>query len=600
MPALSMSASLRAQIRVLKEAESMLLRSRVAASLTEMPARTGSARSLFGFWLVVVLLAALAVVAAGGTPRVENAAATAPSLLAASEAGSGVIAFVSERRDGVPGIYAIGPEGGHVHKLVAGAVAATAVVWGPGRGRLTFFGYRFNASDRAHTGGIWTVAPNGSGLRVLIQYLDPKYPSLAWSPDGRLLAVRTPTGIVLFDRNGRRVRRLTHGGYNFVDAWSPDGQAILFDGWGPSFYTVRPDGTGLRKVADGEGAAWSPDGKRLAFYNRTRKLSRPQLMVVDADGRNPHPLLVDQCWDSGPVWSSRDEIAFSSSCGNRPNTIDVVRSDGSKRRTILVDAPGSYRWSPDGTKLVYTDTRQNIDVIDADGSDRHALFPAPGGFKDPAWSRDGALTVVANAGERLGVLREGKIVDVHRAGRLTSPSWAPDGQEVIADTPPGYALATVVDVAKKTSSSYYIGRNFFDPSWSPGGRRILFSDWDGEIRSLDLGTGRDSSLRVPVHGANPEWSPDGRHFAYNRPKARGIVVVDADGSHPLRLTTHGYEPTWSPDGRHIAFVRNVTSTNPEIFVVDLDGTGLRRLTFHQGYDGDPAWSPRRTGMRLTP
>jgi TolB protein len=52
---------------------------------------------------------------------------------------------------------------------------------------------------------------------------------------------------------------------------------------------------------------------------------------------------------------------------------------------------------------------------------------------------------------------------------------------------------------------------------------------------------------------------------------------------------------WSPDGRKIAFVRvservGTPRANRDVYVVNADGSGLRRLTTHPEYDGDPAWS----------
>ena len=80
-----------------------------------------------------------------------------------------------------------------------------------------------------------------------------------------------------------------------------------------------------------------------------------------------------------------------------------------------------------------------------------------------------------------------------------------------------------------------------------------------------------------------------------------IWTVRPDGTGATRITrtTHGdTDPAWSPDGRRIAFIRAIADEQAqfaqdphEIFVVNADGTGLRRLTRNHVYDGEPTWSP---------
>ena len=70
--------------------------------------------------------------------------------------------------------------------------------------------------------------------------------------------------------------------------------------------------------------------------------------------------------------------------------------------------------------------------------------------------------------------------------------------------------------------------------------------------------------------------------------------MDADGTNQARLTNFtargvgAFSPAWSPDGRRIAFQTVIRS---EIYVVGVDGTGLRRLTSNRARDSGPAWSP---------
>jgi TolB protein len=90
----------------------------------------------------------------------------------------------------------------------------------------------------------------------------------------------------------------------------------------------------------------------------------------------------------------------------------------------------------------------------------------------------------------------------------------------------------------------------------------------------------------------PAWSPDGRTiaFASKRGGTFDLYAMNADGSGTRRLTStkddDGY-PDWSPDGKRIVFARG---TPTRLFVMAADGTGARRLTDDQAEETEPAWS----------
>jgi uncharacterized repeat protein (TIGR01451 family) len=105
--------------------------------------------------------------------------------------------------------------------------------------------------------------------------------------------------------------------------------------------------------------------------------------------------------------------------------------------------------------------------------------------------------------------------------------------------------------------------------------------------------------------AQPALSPDGRRVAFVSDRGEGdldIYVAPFDPNGPLGqpvLLTHlskdQYWPVWSPDGTRLAFYSYV-GDQAEIFVINADGSGLRRLTDNPAFDGYPTWSP--DGARL--
>ena len=94
----------------------------------------------------------------------------------------------------------------------------------------------------------------------------------------------------------------------------------------------------------------------------------------------------------------------------------------------------------------------------------------------------------------------------------------------------------------------------------------------------------------------PAWSPDGRRivFTSTRDGDPEVYVMNADGSEPRRLTTtpgRDAHPSWSPDGATIAFQSPRLDGHTRIFLMNADGSHQRPLTHNTGFCGVPVWSP---------
>jgi TolB protein len=146
----------------------------------------------------------------------------------------------------------------------------------------------------------------------------------------------------------------------------------------------------------------------------------------------------------------------------------------------------------------------------------------------------------------------------------------------------------------------------FDPTWSPEGSRIAYRDSRRGINRNDEiyvmsadGSHKRNLTFSPTNEWSPSWSPDGSLIAFYSGE---LYVMRVDGRRMRPVTrVEGEYPAWSPDSRRLAFMSaepGARGSNPnyDIFVVDRDGTGLRRLTDWPGEDGWPAWSP--DGKRL--
>jgi TolB protein len=197
-----------------------------------------------------------------------------------------------------------------------------------------------------------------------------------------------------------------------------------------------------------------------------------------------------------------------------------------------------------------------------------------------------------------------------RNGRIVFVSPGDGGQDDrLYTVPPGSSnLRQVADVRAEY------------PSWSPDGSRIAFDDgsiiafrdWlnqQGHIYIVNTdGTGLTQVTGGQGAEFTPAWSPDGTHLAFTGigedGLPPGIFILDlATGAkHPVTANPYaGYvdkEPDYSPDGTRIVFVRDRrlieaggSRDEEALFVVNVDGTKLRRLTPWDAAVGTPSWSP---------
>lgn len=144
------------------------------------------------------------------------------------------------------------------------------------------------------------------------------------------------------------------------------------------------------------------------------------------------------------------------------------------------------------------------------------------------------------------------------------------------------------------------------PAWSADYRRIVFiSNRHGgphNVYSMNARGGNVKRLtNVDLPEQSPVISPDGTKIVYVREWLNGktgIMTMDVDGSNEAAYVLSGFnrEPTWSPDSKQILFSSNMHSTSGsdddrDIYIINLNGSGLTRLTMHPAYDANPVWSP---------
>ncbi len=144
---------------------------------------------------------------------------------------------------------------------------------------------------------------------------------LVWSPDRRRFTAFVGGDLWVLSADGTRLAMLFDDPVDKPErwsgiAWSPDGEKIAFsvrEGRGPSaeadteIYVVDSDGSELRKLTDNDEvldnlAAWSPDGRAIAFT--TNRDGQSEIYLMDTDGSDQRNMSQSPLDDLSPVWST--------------------------------------------------------------------------------------------------------------------------------------------------------------------------------------------------------------------------------------------------------------------------------------------------------
>ena len=240
----------------------------------------------------------------------------------------------------------------------------------------------------------------------------------------------------------------------------------------------------------------------------------------------------------------------------------AMNADGSGVRKLTrargVDGAGPF--SPDGRKLLYYRNQGGVWVMNADGTGKRNLTPNQGFNAPGGWSPDARKIVFTS--NRDGN-NEVYVMNANGSGqRNLLPS--PSSQE-------------------------------FAGPWSPDGKTVLFtSDRDGnwELYAVDADGKNPRNLSrspgIDGRGAGFAWLPDGRRIVFSSTRDTRdddnpeLYVMKADGSDVRRITRlpgAEYVLSVSPDGRKLAFGRYPAKPRWAFWVMNADGTGLRKVTW---------------------
>lgn len=268
-------------------------------------------------------------------------------------------------------------------------------------------------------------------IRTLLAALTAAATSVVLAPTALAGGSARPSFVFTSDRDGDSeiyVRR-TDGStvqltrnriFDGEAAWSPDGKRLAFSrtsGEGTALFVMRADGSRVRRITtpvtapDGVpsydlAVEWSPDGRRLAFMS-SRAGGEPDIWRVDVDGTHLTRLTRTPSYtgDGNPAWSPDGKwIWFDSDrVGVFNREIYRMRPDGSgvQRMTTTKSGvdDGTPDVSPDGRRIVFNSLRangtQDLFTMKADGT-RVRPLGTPTADRDevfPRWTASGARVI---------------------------------------------------------------------------------------------------------------------------------------------------------------------------------------------------------------
>jgi serine/threonine protein kinase/dipeptidyl aminopeptidase/acylaminoacyl peptidase len=383
--------------------------------------------------------------------------------------------------------------------------------------------------------------------------------------------------------------------------------------------------------------AISPDGKEIAFVGQGKDGNNPFEVYVQLIGSAEPLRLTSVSADSAdrsPVWNpSSTRIAFlRTRRGERFARILTTSPLGGAETDLGIPsvlATGQLAWSPDGRLLAFagaTGTNEGaiFELSLLDHSLRQRSFPAPGQTdSSPVYDPSGARLAFDRNGEEIVVIGPGsEAVQALPASRVGF-TWTADGRALVY---PRFGRLAEVDPVSgsvtEPAAATTLGPDIWElPRWphrsgnhsvtevTIRGNRMAFVHWVLEDSIWQLTLHRAGDGRTPEISAEPgvqliastmpedtpQFSPDGEWiaFASERSGTTDIWIGRRDGSGLRRLTfIEGFAgtPRWSPDGQSIAFDLRQRSSTPDIWLVRVAGGETRRLSTNTGGADVPSWS----------
>jgi len=528
------------------------------------------------------------------------------------------IAFTARVR-GDDGVYVADPDGRNARLVSQLALDVNDPSWSPDSRSLVYAAAGTTGEE------LYRVTIEGGTPIQLTQLAADGLGDPLFSPDGsRILFESEHSGRIalwIVPAEGSDPVEVLPGetGNVFHGRWSPDGTRIAMNLGSESGRVVAvldlAGGAVTRVTHEGmeEFHEWSPDGSELVYVSR--RTGAEDIWVVTADGRERRQLTVDVRDDDDPVYSPDGRwIAYVSDRGGQHDLWVVPAAGGEARRVTNDRAIGvNARWSPESDALLFLNIEsvRRLYTVPTSGGSLRPITPDSVFSEAPDISPDGRSVVFSGRRDaQYGIYRMpiegGEEHALVTGSNSFQPSWSPDGSLVAFTSLRGPLPATWV-VSVESGEEWQITPEGADApggsGWSPDGSRLGYGVRDpGGAMSLFTSSPRGEDVRLVLEGVpllrSARFSPDGRTVLVLRPTADqdrfGLFRMPVTGGPVAALTTgqrvHEFAPVWSSDGSRIAYTVDSEDAGADVWIMNADGTGKRRLTSSAEQERAMAWA----------